>query len=110
MNGDFLGFSFDGIHSSRLGITRVSDGNRYNESLTPELEDKIIPIPGKDGNYFFGSSYAGKPFTIQIAFDSLSESQFRQLNKLLAIKKPCRLIFDERPYKVYMAKISAPPQ
>lgn len=110
MNGDFLGFSFDGIHSSRLGITRVSDGNRYNESLTPEIEDKIISVPGEDGSYFFGSLYRNKPITLSIAFDSLNESQFRQLNKMLAIKRPCKLIFDERPYKVYTAKISAPPQ
>lgn len=110
MKGDFLGFSFDGIHSSRLGITRVSDGDRYNESLVPEIEDKIIPVPGENGSYFFGSLYRTKPITIQIAFDSLTESQFRQLRKLLAIKKPCKLIFDERPYKVYTAKISAPPQ
>ena len=106
MKGDFLGFSFDGIHSSRLGITRVSDGDRYNESLVPEIEDKIIPVPGENGSYFFGSLYRTKPITVQIAFDSLTESQFRQLRKLL----PCKLIFDERPYKVYTAKISAPPQ
>lgn len=110
MNGDFLGFSFDGIHSSRLGITRVSDGNRYNESLTPEIEDKIISVPGEDGSYFFGSLYRNKTITLSIAFDSLNESQFRQLNKMLAIKRPCKLILDERPYKVYTAKISAPPQ
>lgn len=110
MKGDFLGFSFDGIHSSRLGITRVSDGDRYNESLVPEIEDKIVPVPGENGSYFFGSLYRTKPITIQIAFDSLTESQFRQLRKLLAIKKPCKLILDERPYKVYTAKISAPPQ
>ena len=110
MKGDFLGFSFDGIHSSRLGITRVSEGDRYNESLVPEIEDKIVPVPGENGSYFFGSLYRTKPITIQLAFDSLTESQFRQLRKLLAIKKPCKLIFDERPYKVYTAKISAPPQ
>ena len=110
MKGDCLGFSFDGIHSSRLGITRVSEGDRYNESLAPEIEDKIIPVPGKDGSYFFGSLYRNKIITIQFAFDSLTESQFRQLRKLLAIKKPCQLILDERPYKVYSAKISSPPQ
>lgn len=110
MKGDFLGFSFDGIHSSRLGITRVSEGDRYNEPLTPEMEDKIIPVPGKDGSYFFGSLYRNKIITVQIAFDFLNESQFRQLRKILAIKKPCQLIFDERPYKVYSAKISSPPQ
>ena len=110
MNGDFLGFSFDGIHCSSLHITRVSDGNRYNESLSPEIEDKIISIPGTDGSYFFGTNYRSKPITVSIAFDSMTEQEFRQLGRLLSIKKPSKLVFDERPYKVYMAKISAPPQ
>ena len=110
MNGDFLGFSFNGIHSSHLGITRVSDGNRYNELLVPEIENKIVPIPGKDGSYFFGTQYRNKTINLSIAFDSMNERQFRQLTRLLSIKKPCRLIFDERPYKVYIAKISSPPQ
>lgn len=107
---DFLGFSFDGIHSSRLGITRVSDSDRYNETLVPEFEDKIVTVPGKDGSYYFGSDYTSKPHTISFGFDSMTESQFRQLRKLFGTKKICTLVFDERPYKVYMVKISTPPQ
>ena len=33
MKGDFLGFSFDGIHCSTLGITHVSSSDRYEEEL-----------------------------------------------------------------------------
>ena len=40
MKGDFLGFSFDGIHSSQLGITYVSSSDRYDEDLFPEVKDK----------------------------------------------------------------------
>lgn len=110
MKGDFLGFSFDGIHSSRLGITRVSEGDRYDELLVPEIEDKIVDVPGGDGSYFFGSLYRNREISISIAFDSLTENQFRQLRKLLAIRRPCQLVFDERPYKIYIAKISSPPE
>lgn len=110
MKGDFLGFSFDGIHSSRLGITRVSEGDRYDELLVPEIEDKIVDVPGGDGSYFFGSLYRNREISISIAFDSLTENQFRQLRKLLATRRPCQLVFDERPYKIYIAKISSPPE
>ena len=108
--GDFLGFSFDGMHCSRLGITRVSDGDRYNETLVPEFEDKMVTVPGKDGSYYFGSNYTNKPLSISFSFDSMTESQFRQLRKLFGTKRICTLVFDERPYKTYMAKISTPPQ
>ena len=57
MSTDFTGFSFDGIHSSRLGIVRVSGGDRYDEGLIPEIDDKTTEIPGNDGEYFFGKMY-----------------------------------------------------
>jgi len=32
---DFVGFTFNGIHSSELNVVRVSDSNRYTEDLLP---------------------------------------------------------------------------
>jgi len=37
LKGDFISFSFNGVHSSELGITRTSDGSRYNENLLPTI-------------------------------------------------------------------------
>lgn len=109
LQGDFIGFQFGEFHSSDLGIIRVSDGSRYNENILPTLTDKTTPRPGSDGTYFFNSFYTQKPFEIPFAFDSLTESQFRQLRQAFSSKKPEKLIFDEAPYKYYMVKISAPP-
>lgn len=108
MKGDFTGFSFDGIHSSILGITRVSGGDFYEESLHPDFENKINSVPGKDGEYYFGNDYKSKPIKISIAFDSVTEKQFRLITNLFSTKKLCPLIFDERPYKMYKVKIDAP--
>ena len=108
MQRDFVGFSFDGIHSSELGILRVSEGDWYEETLYPEIEDLTIDIPGLDGNYYFGSNFKARSISISIAFDSMTELQFRKLRRLFGVKKNCELIFDERPYKYYMAKIESP--
>lgn len=110
MKGDFTGFSFDGIHFDRMNVVRVSGGDRYVESILPEMEDNTQPIPGGDGEFYFGSYYRAKPIKIEVAFDSMSELDFRRFQKLLSTKTICPLIFDERPYKVYMAKISSPPE
>ncbi len=110
MQGDFIGFSFDGVHSSRLGLIRVSDGDRYNDILHPNFEDKLLSIPGGDGQYYYGSNYTERRITISVAFDSITEEQLRQIVRLFSTKDPCPLIFDERPYKVYTAKIGAPIQ
>lgn len=108
MQRDFVGFSFDGIHSSELGILRVSEGDRYEETLHPEMEDLKTEIPGLDGNYYFNSDFKTRSIQISIAFDSMTELQFRKLRRLFGMKKNCELIFDERPYKVYMAKVAKP--
>jgi hypothetical protein len=56
-SGSFLGFTYNGKHSSELGIVRVSDGSRFNENLLPTIQDKTVPVPGGDGTYYFGSYY-----------------------------------------------------
>jgi hypothetical protein len=55
--GDYMGFTYNGKHSSELGIVRVSDGSRFNENLLPTMQDKTVQVPGGDGTYYFGSYY-----------------------------------------------------
>lgn len=110
--GDFTGFTFGDWHSSdpQTGniVVRVSGGDRYEEQLHPEIKDITAEVPGMDGVYYFGSNYGQKTIDIEIAFDSLTETQFRELRKAFGTKRVQELIFDERPYKKYMAKIESP--
>ena len=106
--GDFIGFTFGGVHTSSLGITRVSGGDRYDESLHPEINDTTAEVPGMDGNYYFGSNYGPGKIDLELAFDSLTEAQFRKLRQVFGVKTQKELIFDERPYKKYIAKIESP--
>lgn len=107
---DFYGFSFNGHHSSEMGFIRTSDGNRYNENIGPNFQDKTIQIPGADGTYFFNSFYNQKPFTINIAFDHMTEEQLRTLRQVFNCKDVGPLIFDEWPYKAYTVKLQSPVQ
>ena len=108
IKGDFLGFSFMGKRSEDLGIVRVIDGDRYDEDLQPDINDITADVPGVDGSYYFGTTYGKKTISISIAFDSLTEKQFRNVRKVFGQKNQGELIFDERPYKKYMAKIDNP--
>lgn len=108
--GDFLGFTFNDYHSSVFGITRVSSSNRYGDNLLPTIQDKTIQTPGADGTYYFGSYYTQKQFTLQIAFDSISEKQLRRLSEVFGDKGIHDLIFDESPYKIYSVKCTGQPQ
>lgn len=109
VTGDFIGFSFDGHSSSELGIVRVSNGNRYEDNLLPTFQDSTVQVPGGNGTYYFGTYYTQKPIQIQIAFDSLTEVQFRKIQTVFQADKMGKLIFEETPYKYYLVKVSGAP-
>ena len=109
--GEFTGFTFgegNNCHSSSLGITRVSGGDRYSEELHPEIKDKTAEVPGLNGEYYFGSDYGPRSFNIEIAYDSMTEEQFKRMRQFFGTRDIRKLIFDERPYKYYLAKIENP--
>lgn len=108
MKGDFIGFSFDGIHSDDLNILRVASSDRYKEELVPPINDVTTNLSFRDGELYYGTNYKSRKFDVDIAFDSVTEEQYRNMRRLYGQKAICPLIFDERPYKVYMAKISSP--
>lgn len=103
---DFVGFTFNGRHSSEFGIVRTSDGSRFNENLLPTISVKTVQAPGADETYFFESNYTQQIFDIPFAFDALTEQQFQDLQGWFGDKKIHDLIFDERPYKIYKAKVT----
>lgn len=106
MMQDYVGFTYNGKHSSELGIVRVSNGNRYEESLLPTMQDKTAQVSGGDGTYYFGSYYTQRQFKVDFAFDSLTEEQFQELKRHFGDKKIHELIFDELPYKIWNAKVT----
>lgn len=107
---DFIGFQFNGVHSSELGIVRTSDGSRYNENLISNFQDKTAQMPGSDETLYWESFYSNRSWNISIAFDNMSEYQFRRMRQVFNGKDMGTLIFDESPYKAYTVKVQSPPQ
>ena len=107
---DFIGFEYNGTHSSYYEIFRTSDGSRYSDNLIPQLMDKTADVPGGDGQYYFRSFYKTRQFSISIAFENLSEEKYKAMRSWLDGKGIHDLIFDEAPYKVYSAKVTGTPQ
>ena len=107
---DFCGFKWRGEHSSDHGIVRVSDGSRYNDTILPAFQDTTQKMPGSDGTLYWESFYTNKTFSINIAFDHLTEDDYRKLRQWLNGKDRGELVFDEAPYKAYTVKIKDPPQ
>lgn len=110
MRGDFTGFSFNGFHTEDLELVRVSNGDRYDDHIFPDIEDKTVEIPGNDGQYYFGSNFKQKTFSIEVAFDRLTEENFRKIHTIFSTRKIVPLIFDEEPYKIYYGKVQDSPE
>ncbi len=70
IKGDYIGFTFGDVHSSELGLVRVSDGSRYNTDLLPPLDDKVAQVAGRDGEVLFGTTYKAKEIKVPVAFDN----------------------------------------
>ena len=103
--GSFLGFSFNNIHSSVIGITRTN-GDRYEVTLIPTLKDRTADKVSTDGQFFYGSTYQKREFTVNFAFEEMTEFQMNTIKRSWNDKKIHDLIFDETPYKVYSAKMT----
>lgn len=101
--GEFLGFTFNNIHSSDLGIFRTQKG-LMGISLAPQLKDVTTEINGQDGKHYYGSTYQDKTITIDFAFVDLTDEQISTIKSKWNDKKIHKLIFDEYPYKAYLAK------
>ena len=106
---DFVGFSFNGKHSSEFNIVRVSDGSRFKKDLLPTFQDKTVAVPGGDGSYLFGTNYTQKTRTINFAYDGLTEEKLFEMRRWLAANQVGELVLDEWPYKAWDMKVSAPP-
>lgn len=106
---DFLGFRFGNVHSKDLNLVVVSTSNTYDKNLLPKPTDYTLDITGSNGKYYFGQTYDSREFTVNVAFDSVTEPIWRKISQAFSTDKLQDLVFDENPYKVYRAKLSAAP-
>ena len=107
---DFLGFTFNGRHSSEFRIIRVIKNKRLDEALVPNSKDTTIDIPGNDGLYFIKGKFQQREISIDFAYDDLYDEDMYNLRKWLACDTPQELIFDELSYKAYLGKIKGIPK
>lgn len=102
---DFIGFTFNGVHSSTLNIVRTSNGDRFDDNLSPDFDSTTVEVEGMDGTLFFGGHYTKKSYPLDIAFDSVTEEQLSKIQNLFSDRKVRPLILDETPYKTYYVTI-----
>lgn len=108
LNGeeDFLGFSFNGRHSSEFKFIRVSKSDRYEDEVVPATKDTTIDIPGRDGALFINSKKQKKVWNISFAYDDMRKKDIDAIRNWLNCKTEAPLIFDEDVKKRYWVKVT----
>lgn len=107
---DYTDFRFGNYHTKDLHLVVVSSSDRYQKNLLPEPTDYTEEVPGGDGTYYFGQLYKDREIECNVAFDSITEQDFRKISQVFSTDKPQDLVFDELPYKTYKAKLKAKPE
>jgi predicted phage tail component-like protein len=106
MMQDYIGFTYNGKHSIKdLKIYRTSSG-RYDDNITATMTDKTVDVPGGDGQYYFGTTFKNRTFTVAYAFENLKEADIAEIKRVFSGDGIHELVFDERPYKVWSAKVT----
>ena len=99
----YIGFSFNGVHSSTLNIKRVSSSDRYTKVLSPNQQITTNDLVG-NGIEVSRVDLLGKTIDIPIAFDNVSQENLGKLKNLFITESLGDLILDEFPYKKYKVK------
>ena len=99
---DYTDFRFGNYYTKDLHLVVVSSSDRYTKNLLPEPTDYTEEVPGGDGTYYFGQLYKDREIDCNVAFDSISEKDFRKISQIFSTDKPQDLVFDELPYKTYI--------
>lgn len=109
----FIGFTYNGEHSIEdLHIYRTSNSNRYDENLTATMTDKTVDVPGGDGQYYFGTTFKNRTFTVNYAFDNLKKSDIAKMKRVFSGDGIHELVFDEdrdadgKALKIWSAKVT----
>jgi predicted phage tail component-like protein len=101
-----MGFSFNGVHTSSLGVGMRS----INRQILPSTQDKYLEIPGRDGSYLFPGANNDRAIEVElnITTNNLTQRQqvARQVAAWLRTKTRAELIFDDEPDVKYMAKLA----
>lgn len=105
----FVEFSFNGISCAKYHLIRVSDGSRYNDNMGITITDTTATVPGQSGTMLFNSQYKQRTFAIQVAFDSVTEEDLRNIRNWLNGTNIGDLVFGEDEDRIFSAKVQNAP-
>ncbi len=109
VTGDYLGFYFNGHHSSEFGIMRVSKSNVYTENLSPSFTNITKAASASNRTISFGTHKNSIIFDIDFATDCMSLGDLEKIRQWINPKAYGEFYLDEEPNKKYLVKLYGNP-
>ena len=109
---EFLHFAFGSFNSKNFTegeFIRTYGGDRFNDDFAPQMNDKVVDVPGGDGQLYFGTFHKAKVIPINFAFKGITKEEISTLKKALSGKEMKELCLSENPDRVYIAKVTGQP-
>lgn len=96
------GFSFNGVHCSKLGCTYVPSADE--KISLPNVSATTSEIAQMDGGYYYGSKYKTRTFSLKCFFEDLTMERIHAITRWLSKDSLGKLVFDERPTVYYRVR------
>ena len=109
VTGDYLGFYFNGHHSSEFGIMRVSKSDVYTENLSTSFTNITKAPTASDKTISFGTHKSSIIFDIDFATDCMSLGDLEKIRQWINPKAYGEFYLDEEPNKKYLVKLYGNP-
>lgn len=71
----------------------------WKDILIPANENYIDKVHGQNGAYYFGSVYSERKLSLPCYVENICENTLRDIQEILSIHIPMKLIIDEHPYR-----------
>jgi hypothetical protein len=101
-----VGFSFRGTHTDELNVT-LGNNDESMHALVEDLTYNSEDVDGYDGAYPLGSQVKQRDFDITLICEDFTDRDLMRVAECFAKDAYGQLIFDHRPYKYYIARVTS---
>lgn len=106
---DYVGFFFNGHHSSEFGLVRIATSEMYSENLLPSYDNIVKKGLAANKSFFFNKHATSKIIDISFATDNLSIGDLERLKQWIYPSNYGEFYLDNEPNTRYLAKLYGNP-
>lgn len=102
-----IGLSFNGIHTSSMGLDLVNRDESMR-ALNDGFNIQTDSVDGYDGEYYLGSKAKPREFEIKLYMEDATMGDMERVARWFGRDAAGELVFDMQPWKGYWVRVTEP--